>query len=198
MADITGLDSALHEGLVFRSDILMAAALVCFAPSAANACSVRAPPVDETANAIAEGGVFIRGTVIQEFDAARQQPEIIRAEAIYVGEGSPRDFVIYRSNAEFQRELDPRTPRTPCDLSGPTGFKLGHVFERLVLEPARSHTDAAANGRWRFALFGSSVAREPGLQALIEAAIRKGRFQARPPFSAEWGDQPPKRQTSPQ
>lgn len=155
-----------------RMALVALALLPAGVSTGANACSFVPPPLEQVASSVAANGVLIRGTVIQAFDASKQQPEIIRADEIYVGDGKPRDFVIYHSKSDY----DPRVfqPYRGAPL------KVGHAFDRLVLVPARS-PDGAANGRWSFDMWGGNVVSGQGLQMLVDEAVRVGRFQAHPP-----------------
>lgn len=58
----------------------------------AQACFLVPPPVSETINKVAERGVLISGQVVQAFDPDKNQPEIIRADKIFVGEGGAERF----------------------------------------------------------------------------------------------------------
>lgn len=156
------------------------------AVSVANACSIAPPPVERIADDIAARGVLIRGTLIQAFNASKHQPEIIRAHEIYVGEGRPRDFVIYRSQREYDRELNPPAIISTCDGSPPP-FKVGHVFDRLVLIPSNEQ-EAISKERWSFSSFGGSVAGGTGLRLLAEGASRVHRLRSLPPKEDRWGD----------
>ena len=159
-------------------------------PLRADACSVVLPPVAETAEHVAKVGFLIEGEVIQSFDPDKQQPEIIRAKTIFVGNGLPRDFVIYHSKAEFESAMAVSGKRSVKILACPESHPAtkGERFERLVLLPANPSADASANGRWVIPLEGSSVAMGRGLDKMVEEATRHGRFRVRPPQSQKWGD----------
>jgi hypothetical protein len=168
---------------------LLVPLVVLVASVEADACSIALPPPEETAKQIAAEGVLIRGVVIQGFDAAKQQPEIIRAETVYVGGTVPRDFVIYRHPMLFEEVLHPPKFPSPCAGLQERPHKVGEVLDRLVLRPAKSIEDpGAVNGRWMFTLEGRNVMHGKGLRVLIEEATLVGRFQSRPPNDATYDD----------
>ncbi|WP_169800232.1 hypothetical protein, partial [Sphingobium amiense] len=121
----------------------------------------------------------------QAFDAAKHQPEIIRAHQIYVGEGSPRDFIIYRSERDYGQGSNRPNISLPCDHRPPP-LKVGHSFDRLILVPWEGQ--GIVKGRWSFSTFGGSVARGAGLRLLAEKASRVGRLQSLPPKDDRWGN----------
>jgi hypothetical protein len=163
--------------------------LLALIPARAGACTVLMPPVSEIVAEVAARGVMIRGRVIQAFDADRRLPEIIRAEEIFVGDGGPRDFVIYRSPSDFDRAIARRNSpeMAMCGLPAPY-VEVGQTFERLVLMPADAAAPNAAEGTWSIHFWGNSVSMGRGLDMLRAEAERVGRFRARPPLSAQWGD----------
>lgn len=160
----------------------------------AQACSLGAPPVTETIAKVASEGMLISGQIIQAFDPDKNQPEIIRADQIFIGEGSPRDFVIYRSPSFFEqarkRRDEKRDPNRlpPSSCPEPRTYGLGQSFERLVLVPAFADNGAEVTDKWSVEFWGGNVTMERALDLLIEESERKGRFQARPPKSRQWGD----------
>lgn len=159
----------------------------------AAACTLMGPPVTETIAKVATGGMLISGQVIQAFDPDKNQPEIIRANQIFIGEGSPRDFVIFRSASFFEqarkRRNEKRKPdRRPPICPEPQTYSLGQSFDRLVLMPAAADNGAAVTNQWSVEYWGGNVTTEKGLNMLIEESERKGRFQTRPPKSRKWGD----------
>ncbi|RYD41480.1 MAG: hypothetical protein EOP63_15415 [Sphingomonadales bacterium] len=176
-----------------NSFAFLAVALGAALSMPAQACSLGAPPVTETIAKVASGGMLISGQVIQASDPDTNRPEIIRADQIFIGEGSPRDFVIYRSPSFFEqarkRRDEKRGPnwRPPlCPESGT--YSLGQSFERLVLVPATSDNGAEVTDKWSVEFWGGNVTMERALDLLIEESERKGRFQTRPPKSRQWGD----------
>ena len=169
---------------MLRMHLSLLAAVCAAAPLQADACVLIPPPMQELVSDIAVEGVLISGTVVQAFDAARRLPEIIRADEIFVGDGEPRDFVIYYTEEQFEGEL--RRAPDSCQDGLRNHPPLGRKYDRLVLEPARR--DGAATGGWRFSIFGSSAASGKGLELLVPEAIRTGRFKSRPPLRRQWGD----------
>lgn len=170
---------------------ILAAAAALSIP--AQACSLRGPPVAETIAMVSDGGMLISGHVVQPFDPDQNQPEIIRADRIFIGEGEPRDFTIYRSPSFFEqarkrrdekRHPDWRPPLCP----EPRTCSLGQSFERLVLVPAVADSGAPIAGKWSVEFWGDNVTIGETLDRLVEESRRKGRFQARPPKSRQWGD----------
>lgn len=160
------------------------AALLAWVPTWASACTILPPSpqeIEQLASDVAANGFLIRGTLVQAFDASKSQPEIIRADEVFIGDKETKFFVIYRSKNQFEAALHP--PRglvTSCYfLSQPPPYKKGQVFDRIVLvHPTAS--DAVANGRWSSCLCESSVARGRGLGILVEKAKRLGRFRSQP------------------
>ncbi|MEZ5656713.1 MAG: hypothetical protein R3E04_12685 [Sphingobium sp.] len=135
------------------------------------------------AKEVAAEGVLIRGTLIQAFDASRRQPEVIRAAAVFVGDKRLKHFTIYRSDFDFDQE---RSGRPVLSCLRPAPFEVGHIYERLVLMPAKGK-DPIVNGRWRFSFFGSVVGGK-GLELLADEAAKRGRFVSRPPSDPKYGD----------
>jgi hypothetical protein len=177
-----------------RNAILCVSALL-FATAAtpSRACSLISPPVAETVNKVAAEGMLISGHVIQAFDVDKNQPEIIRAEQIFVGEGGPRDFVIYRSPRFFEharKRRDEMRDRNwpPFSCPEPQTYSLGQSFDRLVLVPAAADNGTDLTGKWSIEFWGGSVVSGRALDLLVEESERKGRFQTRPPKSRQWGD----------
>ncbi len=172
-----------------RSAIFCLSALI-FAIGAApsQACSLISPPVAETVNKVAVEGMLISGHVIQAFDFNKNQPEIIRVEQIFVGEGGPRDIVIYRSPHFFEHARKLRDEKLPFSCPEPQTYSLGQSFDRLVLVPAAADNGADVTGKWSIEFWGGSVVSGRALELLVEESKRKGRFQTRPPKSRQWGD----------
>lgn len=154
----------------------------------AQACTQPRPPV--TVAKVASEGMLISGQVIQAFDPDKNQPEIIRANQVFVGEESPRDFVIYRSPSFFEwARKQRRKPNWPPPICpGPEIFSLGQSFDRLVLMPAIEGNGAKVTNKWMVDPWAGNVTMDRGLNMLIEEAKRNGRFQTRPPKSQKWGD----------
>lgn len=171
---------------------ILAALLSAIAAVPAQACTLRPPPVSEIVDKVAAEGLLIGGQFVQAFDPEKNLPEIIRAEQIFVGEGVPRDFVIYRSPQFFEQvrerraqRLSPNRLSSPCP--GPQTYGLGS-FDRLVLLPAEPLIGSDGRGKWLIVFGGDSVSMGRGLDLLIEESEQKGRLQNRPPKSARWGD----------
>ncbi len=161
------------------------------APS--QACSLISPPVAETVDKVAAEGMLISGHVIQAFDLNKNQPEIIRAEQIFVGEGGARDFVIYRSPRFFEQARKRRDEKRgrnwhPPLCPEPQTYSLGQYFDRLVLVPAAADNGADVTEKWSIEFWSGSVVSGRALDLLVEESERKGRFQTRPPKSRQWGD----------
>lgn len=171
-----------------NSFTILAVALSAALSMPAQACSLGSPPVSETIAKVANGGMLISGRVIQAFDPDKNQPEIIRADQIFIGEGSPRDFMIYRSPSFFERARKRRDEKLPFSCPEPQTYSLGQSFDRLVLVPAAANNGAGVTGKWSIEFWGGNVTRERALDLLIEESKRKGRFQTRPPKSRQWGD----------
>lgn len=173
-----------------RNTILFVfASLLTMTASPSRACYFSSPPVTDTVNKVAAEGMLISGHIIQAFDIDKNQPEIIRAKQIFVGEGGPRDFVIYRSPQFFEharKQLYEK--RGPPVCPGPQTYSLGQSFDRLVLVPATDDNGDDVMGKWSIEFWGGNVDKGRGLDQLVEESERKGRFQTRPPKSQQWGD----------
>jgi hypothetical protein len=146
--------------------------------SSASACSPEIPPVEQAVREVVSTGYLVSGTVVQPFDAAKHQPEIILADRIFVGEGAPREFKIYRTENDYQRHA--RRPGTiPC--LGRAFKESGYRYERFVLIPAPKKDDGSSDGQWIMYWNDWSVTTGKGLEMLLAEAERLGRFNERPP-----------------
>jgi hypothetical protein len=160
-------------------------------PMRAVACTISGPPVAQTAGEIAANGVVISGRVIQTFDAKKRQPEIIRADEVFIGDFAPQNFVIYYSERDYASEIELRKLEKQGKLLCPGAllhYKSGQTFERLVLMPAKASENEAAEGKWSFHFWGTNVLMGVGFEMLLDEAKRLGRLNARPPKSKQWGD----------
>lgn len=81
----------------------------------ASACSVLSPPLKDVAEQIAARGVVIRGTIIQQVNARKRQPIIIRADNVSVGDKNARIFVIYTTDREYQLLRKPSLAQNSCE-----------------------------------------------------------------------------------
>ncbi|WP_152998797.1 hypothetical protein [Sphingopyxis sp. H115] len=147
----------------------------------------------ETIVKVASRGLLISGQVIQSFDPDKNRPEIIRADQIFIGEGRPRDFVIYRSPSFFERARSRRDGKQGANwrlpsCPEPRTYNLGESFDRLVLVPAVGDNGGEVTDRWSVEFWGGNVTMGKALDLLIEESELKGRFQTRPPKSRQWGD----------
>jgi hypothetical protein len=142
------------------------------------ACSVRPPPIEVAVSDVATTGYLISGTVIQAFDATTRQPEIILADHVFVGEGMPREFKIYRTNQDFESRLK-RSVFTSCQrrVLKEEGFR----WERFVLIPAPKQDDGSSDGQWVLYWNEGSVSGGKGYEMFLAEAKRLGRLQERPP-----------------
>lgn len=170
---------------------ILAAAAALSMP--AQACLLGGPPVAETIAKVSGGGMLISGRVVQPFDPDKNQPEIIRADRIFVGEGEPRDFIIYRSPSFFEQARKRRDEQRhpdwgPPPCPEPPTYSLGQSFDRLVLVPAVTDSGAQIADKWSVEFWGGSVTMGEALDRLVEESRLKGRFQTRPPKSRQWGD----------
>ncbi len=160
------------------------AVLFLTVPSTSIACSMRAPQPSEVAYEVAAEGVLISGRVIQGFDLDKDQPEIIRADEIFIGEGGTKEFEIYRpswffANEKKMRDQERRTGlKTPC--GPPQTFSLGKMFDRLVLVPAKDKNSPDANGKWQVVFGGNQVIWGKGLDLLLKESRRLGRYRGSP------------------
>jgi hypothetical protein len=118
-------------------------------------------------------GVLIRGRVVQTYDAAKERPEIIRAEAIYIGEGLPRDFEISRVETRYIKP--PPLGLASCDST--QRDKLGVEWPRIVLVP-KKRTKFTTEG-WEVLSF--APVRGDGLAELLVEAKKYGRLRQNPP-----------------
>ena len=146
----------------------------------ARACSPVLPPVEVAVSEVATTGYVISGTVIQAFDAKSRQPEIILADQVFVGEGMPREFKIYRTDRDFESRLKP-SGFSSCQ--GRVLKEKGFKWERFVLIPAAKQTDGSSDGQWQLYWNDGAVTFGKGYEMLLEEAKGLGRFQKRPPVS---------------
>lgn len=168
---------------------IIAALFFTLWPSHSEACSVLLRSKREVIPEVAAKGVLFRGKLIQAFDADKEMPEIFRAEEMFVGDGRPRDFVIYRSAKEYAsiRSILARSQRdrrggSCADLHIPPPFKAGQYLDRWTLMPAETVTaDPAAKGRWIYSLEWGPRADEDSVKLLVDQAERLGRLKRRPP-----------------
>ena len=153
---------------------------LALASVSASACSPVLPPVEEAVKDVATTGYVISGTVIQAFDAAKRQPEIIRADQIFVGEGKPREFKIYRTERDYESRLK---PQRFFACQGRALTKEGFKWERFALIPAPKQADGSSDGQWELYWNDGAVTFGKGYEMLLDEAKRLGRLQERPPVS---------------
>lgn len=134
------------------------------------------PPLEEMVGEIAAKGVIISGSFVQSIDTENKKPEIIHAEKIFVGDPHQREFVISRSERDYEL-LPPRGKR-----GGGCGSRrlppAGVAFARMILMPVEA-TDTR-NAGWRVADF-FPVEDSKYLDMVFDQAKQAGRFQDRPP-----------------
>jgi hypothetical protein len=68
-----------------RNSSKLAITLIAATPISADACGPPRFPIPSEIAHWAQSGFLIRGRVIQGFDPYKQQPEIIRAEEVFLG-----------------------------------------------------------------------------------------------------------------
>lgn len=171
--------------LLFRlvSAISIGLSAAFFAPYV-RACSPVLPPVEEAVREVVASGYLISGTIVQPLDAAKRQPEIILADRIFVGEGAPREFKIYRTEEDYRRHEKP-PGAVPCR---DRGFKsAGFKWERFVLLPAPKQSDGSSDGLWVLYWNDGAVTSGKGYEMLLDQAEKIGRFRERPPAN-QWFD----------
>lgn len=179
--------------LNMRNQILCASALMAIFARPSDACTIVSPPVAKTVSEVASEGMLISGHVVQGFDADKEIPEIIRADRIFIGEGKPSDFIIYRSPSFYeqarsrQRKKYKRSDPPPIACYVPVTYASGQTFDRLVLTPANSN-DKDSAGKWSVHPWGGHVSSGRGLEMLLEESVQSDRLQGRPPKSRAWGD----------
>jgi len=140
----------------------------------AHACSVASPPMQEMIKEIAAGGVMISGAIVRSVDAKNKQPEIIEASDIFIGNPDQREFVISRSDREYEMLLN--RPRTGC---GARRLPPADVaFARMILMPVVA--DGTRNAGWRVHDF-FPIDDSKYLDMLFDEAALNGRLQGRPP-----------------
>jgi len=140
----------------------------------AHACSPANPPMEDMIKEIASGGVLISGAIVRSVDAQNKQPEIIEASEIFIGDPDQREFVISRSDREYEMLL--KRPGMGC---GARRLPPADVaFARMILMPVAA--DGTRNAGWRVHDF-FPVEDSKYLDMLFDAAKKNGRFQVRPP-----------------
>jgi len=151
--------------------MLLITMLPLSAPAAA--CSFALPPMEQMIAEVASKGVMISGAIVRSVDTQNKQPEIIRADAIFIGNPDQREFVISRSERDYERLALP--PGMGC---GPQRFPpAGTAFARMILVPVDS--TGTRNAGWQIHYFTYEDGKQ--LDMLFEEAKRQGRFQNRPP-----------------
>lgn len=180
----------MHKSVWLR--VLVKPAILISAPlslivfsSLASACSLRLPPVEQAVREVVATGYLVSGTVVQPLDPAKHQPEIILADRIFVGEGAPREFKIYRTENDYQRHAQP-PGAIPC--RGKAFKKAGDKYERFVLTPAPKKDDGSSDGQWIVYWNDWSVTTGRGLEMFLAETERLGRFNERPPPNEWFGD----------
>lgn len=140
----------------------------------AQACDPAPPPMEEMIEEIASGGVMISGAIGRSVDAKGKQPEVIEANAIFIGNPGQREFVISRSDREYEMLL--KRPGMGCGARRlpPAGV----AFARMILMPVNA--DGGRNAGWRVHDF-FPIEDSKYLDMLFDKAALKGRVQGRPP-----------------
>lgn len=138
------------------------------------ACSPTPPSWDQMTEEIASKGVMISGIIIRSVDAKNRQPEIIRAHGVFIGDPDQREFVISRSNREYEMLLVRPSMGCGARRLPPAGAS----FARMFLMPVEASD--TRNAGWRVHDF-YPVEDSPSLELLFDEAGRRGRFQGRPP-----------------
>jgi len=171
-----------------RKALYVTLSIIAAFSARAEACSFATPPIAEIVSGVAANGMLIRGHVIQAFDANARQSEIIRADEIFIGEGGPTDFEIYRPDSAFGPPVvsPERGVLAPCSTD--SFSEEWQTFDRLVLMPANSSRDSTAEGKWSIYFWASWVDRGRALERLAREADQLGRFQAFPPKSPRFSD----------
>lgn len=142
----------------------------------AQACSVVSPPIEEMIGEIASKGVMIGGAFVRSVDPANKQPEIIHADAVFIGNPQQREFVISRSDLEYERLAIPAGKGSGC---GPRRLPAaGVAFARMILIPVEGSD--TRNAGWQVPDF-FPVEDSKYLDMLFDEAQRAGRFNERPP-----------------
>lgn len=182
--DIRMLNTSWSSALVRGISAVLAAMSVATFSAPAGACSPILPPVEDAVREVVSTGYLISGTIVQPLDAAKRQPEIILADRIFVGEGAPREFRIYRTEDDYQRHAKP-PGAVPC--RGKAFKKTGFKWERFVLIPAPKQDDGSSDDRWILYWNEGSVTSGKGYELFLAEAKRLGRFKERPPAN-QWFD----------
>jgi len=144
------------------------------APSPARACSLAPPPIEKMVSEVAAKGVLISGEIVRSVDAKGKQPEVIQADQVFIGNRDQREYVISRSDREYEMLLV--RPRMGCGARRlpPAGV----AFARMFLVPVEG--TGTRNAGWRVHDF-LPVEDSKFLDMIVVEAQQAGRFQSRPP-----------------
>lgn len=143
-------------------------------PASVQACSLIPPPIDEMVREVGSKGVLISGEIVRAVDAKRKQPELIRADGVFIGDPNQREYVISRSDREYEMLL--ARPSMGCGARRLP--PVGVAFARMFLVPVEG--TATRNAGWRVHDF-LPVEDSKFLDMIVDEARRAGRFQNRPP-----------------
>lgn len=148
--------------------------IATMAPSSAQACSPAPPPIDEMVTEVGLKGVLISGEIIRTVDAKDKQPDVIRANDVFIGDPRQREYVISRSDREYQMLLAPPSMGCGARRLPPAGV----AFARMFLVPVEA--TETRNAGWRVHDF-LPVEDSKFLDMIFDEARQAGRFQNRPP-----------------
>lgn len=125
---------------------------------------------------IASKGVMISGAFARTVDPANKQSEIIQADTVFIGNLRQCEFVISRSDLEYERLAIPVGRRSGC---GPRRLPpAGVAFARMILIPVEGSD--TRNAGWQVHDF-FPVEDSKYLDLLFDEAQRAGRYNERPP-----------------
>lgn len=146
------------------------------APASSYACSPTSSIYTELPKEVAASGYLVEARVIRGYDAKARQPEILLVDKIFVGEGMPRQVVIFRDNDFFDARA--KGIMDTCSVEFPVAEEKARLF---ALFRARSASAPPGEERWVVSPFYSIVTFGEGRERLFAEAARTGRLRGRPP-----------------
>jgi hypothetical protein len=144
-------------------------------PAPSFACSPSPSVLTELPKQVAKAGYFVEARVIRGYDIQARTAEILLVDKIFVGEGMPRQIVLFRDDAFFENKA--RGIRDTCSVDFQTAEDKPRLFVLFRAEP-----DAGNPGeeRWIVDPFYPVVTDGEGRERLFAEAARSGRLRGRP------------------
>lgn len=165
---------------MYRSVFMGLSLLFTVHASPVQACSIRAYPALIAIQAAANA-TLISGEVVQEYDPETNRPQIVRANAVFIGDPLIKDYKFRVPEWQREQMLKARKAGLTDPMVITCGYvplhKKGHSFERLLLKPV----DRVMPFEWNYYLQDGGITQGANLDIFIEEAKKTGRFRVRPP-----------------